>query len=440
MRIAIATEFAAGLSFWERLADEGNEVAVWVKPKEGKDAGNGIVEKAGTWDALLHWAKTGALSGMGALVLFDSSGMGDLAEEARRWGLPVLGGGKFMDRLEKDRAFGFEVAQQAGAKIPPHERFDSFAAALAYARKLPSQVSLFFKSDRYIDADATHGAESRDDLIEYLEHLIWRHGSAGRCILQEKIEGIPISTARWWNGTQWVGPYEGTIEHKKFLNDDVGPSTGCSFNAVWFYETTPRIAELLGWENLAWVFRRNAAPPGLYDINAVATPDGQVYFLEWTPRFGYDSEPTSFRLYPHLTKAMYDIVMGLGGPEPSKELGYSVRLSVPPYPWEKSKKTDLHNCIGTFVSGPTSMWEDDFLGYSLKRTERGLEVAVSDGIVGLAYSQGDSLERAHKAALASAKRIRVPALQYRTDGGAVIAKDAKRLVAAGFALPSSLLQ
>ena len=54
---------------------------------------------------------------------------------ARALGIATVGGGAFCDRLENDRSFGFKVAKDAGALLPPYEEFASFDQARARAAR-----------------------------------------------------------------------------------------------------------------------------------------------------------------------------------------------------------------------------------------------------------------------------------------------------------------
>jgi phosphoribosylamine-glycine ligase len=432
LKIAIASGFACALSWWARLQDEGHDVAVWIEPQSHKSVGEGLVPKMtrGEFDAF-----------KGDLVLFDSSGLGDLADAVRKRGLPVVGGGAFMDRLEKDRSFGQKIAEEAGCTLPPFEEFESFTAALERAREL-GDLAIFFKSDRYLDSDATHGADSGAEMVEYLEGLIDRYGGHGRCIIQQKIDGVPLSTARWWNGMDWVGPYEATYENKKFMNDDVGPSTGCSFNVVWFYDGLPAVAKGIGWEQLTPAFRKHSAPPGLYDINVIVAEDGTVYFLEWTPRLGYDSEMTSALLLPDLGRHLAAVATGHDVPDPSDDMAYAVRLSIPPYPWEHGKKQDKGGCDGIVLRGHDGLWDGGFVAYCVRESKKfkgALEVAGPEGIVGLAAAVGADLEDLHEDAIDVAKALRIPGLSYRTDGAKDIQDQAAKLAEAGFEVHPGML-
>ena len=432
MRIAVATAFSCGLSWWARLQDEGHEVGVWIEPQSHKTVGDGIVPKL-TREEIERFD--------GDLVLFDSSKLGDLADHVRKRGIPTVGGGSFMDKLEDDRVFGFKIAADAGCALPPYEEFASFTDALARAREL-GDLAMYFKSDRYLDSDATHGADSGPEMAEYLEEIIERYGGHGACILQQKIDGVPLSTARWWNGMDWVGPYQATYEDKKFMNDGVGPSTGCSFNVVWFYEGEPEIVRQLHWPDLTQPFRAHRAPPGLYDINAIVAPDGKAYFLEWTPRLGYDSEPTSALLLPDLGRHLHAVATGHDPEEPSDDLAYTVRLSVPPYPWEHGKKDDKGGADGLIIRDHDGLWDGHFVAYCVRagKREGTLEAAGPEGIIGLTAAVGSSLEEAHEDAMDFAKdTLRVAGLQYRTDGAKHIKEKAEELIDAGYDVHPGLL-
>lgn len=443
MKVAIASSFACGLSFWMRLQSEGTGVCVWINDDEQKQVGDGLVPKVSTWAKLFAWAKENALRNELTIVLFDSSGMGEQADEARKWGLHVVGGGKFCDKLEKDRSFGFEIAKAAGATLPEYVDFKSFAAARTWAEGLPEEQAVYWKSDRFLESDATKGVTGGSKLREYLDSVIRRFGPRGECMVQEKIEGVPLSTARWWNGKAFVGPYELTLEHKKCWNEDIGPATGCAFNAVWFEDDEPNSAEKLGFSKLSQTFVKEAAPPGIYDMNALVGEDGDAYFLEWTPRFGYDSEPTSLCLWASVSHLLYALATGTELPDWSSSVAYSLRLTIPPYPWEHGKREYKHGSLGVELRGidPTDFVGGNFLPYEIGLDgESGLHVASPEGIVGLAIHVGDTLSALNADALETAKSLDIAGLQYRTDGDKAISKDAEAMLKSGFYCPPGLME
>lgn len=236
MRFAIVDAFGCALSFAARLKDEGHEVKLYHDKGKGRErsdmhahVGEGLVDLEPDYDRLIEWVE----DSLESLVLFAGSGLGVKADELRDRGIIVVGGGTFCDRLENDRLFGQEIAQEAGAQIPPYEEFSSLASVKRRAKTLDREI--YFKTSRYIGADASRGCDNGEELARYIEELQEqgvRDATAG--MLQDKIEGVAYSVGRWWNGRAFVGPYESTIELKAFGNDDFGPSTGCSANVLWF--------------------------------------------------------------------------------------------------------------------------------------------------------------------------------------------------------------
>lgn len=444
MRIAIASSFGTAVAIWKRLADEGNDVLVWIgETKQDSPAmltshrkvGRGIVGRTDSWNTLLDWAKEGSRTGVPTLMVFDSSGLGKLADEARKAGIHVLGGGSFCDRLEFDRTFGKKIAQEAGCHIPASQQFASLDETISFARtSLDGPV--YFKTDTYIKADATKGCDDAEELVEYLEDLKREARPNTKNILEEKIEGPALSTGRWWNGRTWIGPYAGDWEKKKFMADEIGPSTGCSLNAVWLYEDEdPLIARALCWDALAPAFVKHEAPPGFYDINAVLK-GGKAYFLEWCGRFGYDSEVLGLcTLYDDLGAYLWQVATGQGdGGGLRDELALSIRVTVPPYPSEAVERDHKASCVGVSVKGDVGdLWSGGFIGCELQHDESGLTVAAAEGIVGLSAARGYSLEELGETTLEFAKKnLRVAGLQFRPDAAEVVASDTKKALHEGF--------
>ncbi|MGH7748112.1 MAG: hypothetical protein ACREQ5_25640, partial [Candidatus Dormibacteria bacterium] len=242
------------------------------------------------------------------------------------------------------------------------------------------------------------------------------------------IEGVALSTAAWFNGEKFLTPIEGTIEHKKFLNDDLGPATGCSLNVVWFYEDYPEIAKELHFKALESFLRASRAIPGLYDINSLVGKDGNVYFLEFTPRFGYDSEPSAQQLLlMDLGDFWYYLTAGMlpESPFDTSRTAYSVRLTVPPYPTEEGLKLEgKGSSVGTGILGISSLWEKNFVAYGIRESKQGLEVATPSGLVGLGIATGISIKEQHEEVMKYLKStLQIPNIQYRTDGFDTITKD-----------------
>jgi phosphoribosylamine--glycine ligase len=439
MRFAIVDPFGCGLSFAARLRDEGHDVKLYIDKGKGRERsdthahiGEGIVDVEPDFELLAEWAG----ETIDSIALFTGSGLGDKAEALRERGLIVVGGGTFCDRLENDRLFGFEIAEEAGSALPPYEEFSSLADVKKRAKTLDREI--FFKTNRFIGADASRGCDTGDELVRYIDELRDQGVpdlTAG--ILQDKIDGVALSIARWWNGRAWVGPYELTIELKGYGNDDFGPSTGCSLNALWFADESGA-AEIF--DALGVRFREENAPPGIYDINFIVDDDGKYWFLEHTPRFGYDAEPISTRLIDDLGSWLRFVGMGIDGAVFSRDLAYAVRLSVQPYPWEHAHWADKKTCVGVRVNGTDGLWAENFVAYQVRQVPHGLEVASPEGIIGLSAAVGDRLSSLHDEAIEFADQLDCSGIFCRTDGAVKLKEIAERLKKAGVVIHEGMLK
>ncbi len=463
----IVSEFGCGVGLWKHLVSLGHSVTVHIGCKNGgpkicsRFVGDGIVDKIDSWAKFRDEALEFHRNVGDTYAIFDSSGeedTGRYAEELRAHGVPTLCSGKFAERIERERDFSMEMMKLNGTDVPEYQMFHTISETIQHVWHnrhkglvLNGKVheKLYFKSNAFMGCDATRSCDTPEDLIRFLRNL--RKNSADKRVnmLQEMVDGPAISTGRWWNGKAWVGPYLGTIEKKKTFADDIGPSTGCSLNAVWFYpEAEPAIAKALKWEKLASTFLKYEAPPGWYDINAILK-DGRAWFLEWTPRFGWDSEATSLPLlYENLADWFKYIATGVavGRLGLSNQIAYAVRLGVPPYPWEHAERDAKGTAVGVAVWGKPLQklsGETGFIAFELKKSgfAKEYEVAAPSGIVGLACATGPKMSELHKKVMETIKEIKTSsALVYRSDGDEAVCEMAENSAAEGFPLHPGLSQ
>jgi phosphoribosylamine--glycine ligase len=432
MYYAIYSKMGDGMSWWKRLQDEGHTVLVYIHDQPMQRIGEGIVPKTNNQAQWLAWGKLHK-----AVFFFDLSGCGEMADQLRKGGHLVVGGCKFFDKLEKERAWSEELHKSIGILAPETKEFKTIGDAMKFAQTKGDDKVWVFKSNKFLDASSTYMSQDSGDLVRYLTYVRNRWGDNISNILQEKLDGIAFSTARWWNGRSFVGPFEATVEHKKFMDGDVGPATGCSFNCIWFYRNEfPDIARQLHWDKLDDVFRKYEAAPGLYDINALISKDDNMpYFLESTPRCGYDSEPTSQKGISDLGKLLYNLATAQPVDDLFDRTRYfdSIRLSVEPYPWEFSNDPKK-SCLDTPVWGNDGLWEGHFIGYALRQDPKlGLVLADPLGCIGLSSAAGKDPLSPFKTCYAFVKdKLQVPNLQYRTDAEKCVQADLKQVSALGY--------
>lgn len=440
MRIAYHSEEMATLSWARRLVDEGHDVLVYNPTDKGtrldqqRHIGTGIVPLARSRE---EWMSHG-MADPTTLWFFDCTDRGELADRLRRTGRRVVGAGSFMDRLENDRGFGTAFAKRCGITCPPERTFTKISSAIAWLKTNPQQESgdggWAWKPNQHLGCDCTVVAKNAEECIAELTSIARSKGDTHTGIVQERIPGVAMSTNWWWNGNAFVGPALGTLEKKKLMNDDVGPSTGCALNLVWMYTGYPKAALALQFERVGDAFRRVHAPPGLYDINAVFNRRG-AWFLEWTPRLGIDSELASQRGITKLGAFLERLATGGDVTDlmDSNRNYLSIRLSVPPYPGD-DLKLDKSPSMGVPVRGIDGLWDKHFVAVGIAKGSDGYEVADPNGFVGVALASGDYLKAMSREVLHFCKKLQIRGLQYRTDAADAIGEDLDFLSKTGWSI------
>lgn len=114
MKFRLISKYGEGLPLLQIISNEGFKVDVWLKD------GQTDLPKAQAWNTSL--AKD-------TIILFDYCGAGKIADTLRKSGFAVYGAGTLNDTIEYG-AFGIQMANLAGMKIPQEKRFKTFNEAL----------------------------------------------------------------------------------------------------------------------------------------------------------------------------------------------------------------------------------------------------------------------------------------------------------------------
>jgi phosphoribosylamine-glycine ligase len=400
LKILLTSATGYGAWFLLRLMDEGHDCDYYLMDKNYVNVLSGIVPYP-----LLKKPDFSLYD----LIIFDLTGQPKLAEEALKV-IPVLGDSNLHSQLEDDRLFGIEVMEEVGINVPPYEVFSDISEAKRYIKK--SGKKYVFKPFGGQDQDtaSTYVSSSADDLLNYLDKLSSTTGGVD-FLLQEIVEGTEVSVEGYFNGEDFFF-INATLEEKKFMNDRKGPNTGCSGNLVWAFQREPRIfTQGLG-KMRDWLAASGFR--GMIDLNTIATA-GELYGLEWTPRFGYDASATIFSLYNgDLGQFFFDIASG-DCPRIEEQTGMfaaAVRISIPPYPTELRGK----HPEGVPIQGLEEEDAKDYFLYDVMLDEHEeLVTAGASGFICCPIGKGNSIEEAFAVVKERVKKLKIPDAQYRTD-------------------------
>jgi phosphoribosylamine---glycine ligase len=412
MKFVMISKCGEGAGLLHRIALEGNDVSLFVSEEEYRSVWTGILPQV-----------TKIPAEKDAVYIFDSSGMGTIAEYLLSSGHKVFGASAFADELENDRSFGFGIMREAGILIPNYQWFDrgQFNKARQYIKQSKAD-KLVFKPCGDLPSNLTYVASDNEDLLLFMDYTEKHFGKEiDEFIIQDFVEGILVSSELWFDGQKASG-FNQTVELKKLMNDDLGPSTGCSANTVWPCEEDNYIIEN-GVLKLTQILKREKYV-GPIDLNAIIDKNLDIYGLEFTPRFGLDAMPVLMRMLSEdAGKVIHSYASGAGSLDFDVSYGSGVRLSIPPYPVEPKSLKDIKGISSSNV--PVRIPEryiPDVYFYEVMMKDEQLVHSEGTGVILVALGTGDSVKESLKVPYEVLEAVKIPNKQYRTDCAEVLNK------------------
>ncbi len=400
MKFLLVSDDGAGCGLALRIAEEGNDISVAIRDAVGLHVCDGLVRKIEDYKFMPD---------PDTVVIFDSTGMGWLADLLMKLGHPVCCASLLMDRLENDRRFAFQIIRKLGMKQPNSWFFNDWESAKEFLAGDGAKLRLVFKpcgeSSGNIPSYVSADAEDLSAMLGYYEREL---PAQVDFMLQEFVEGVEVDTALWFSHGKPLLPCDRTLETKHLMDGDRGPSGGCSGN-IMYSCGWDRIARAQLEKFLPWAKSENYT--GILQVNSIATAD-EVYVLELTPRLGYDSEPTVFNelLDGEVGKFFSDLAHGQAENIPLKPgFAAGVRLTISPWP-----STRIHAPSGIPVRGVKDF--SHFYPYDIERAPDGnLYSMGACGMIGVATGLADSIPDAMTKAYEVAGSVILPDVQYRGD-------------------------
>lgn len=414
------TEDFSGASLCMRLAKEGNEVRAHVGNSAYAQTLDGWVDKIATLEAGLEWA------GRSGLIVCDDNGFGPLQDRLRKDGFSVVGGSAGGDRLEDDREHAQKIFAAHGLKSISTHSFDSAEKAAEFVERNGGEWVV--KHNGHSDKISCYVGRLSDgrDVIDLLRNAA-RHeaGKPSHYALQKRVRGVEIGVARYFNGSDWVGPIELNIEHKKLFPGDLGPKTAEMGTLLWYTD-----------DNNNRLFREVLSPlkpylqeigfHGDFDINCMVNEEG-AWPMEATTRFGYPAVHAQMALHEtpwgEFLKAVAD-----GKPCNLRwRDGYAVvvLVAVPPFPFCPKNCDCALDPRGMAIHFQKPQTPDDwphihFEGVAKETDSTGAEhyrLVDHTGYAMHITGHGPTVEAARSATYNRISNIVIPRAYYRSDIG-----------------------
>jgi len=402
VKVLMISKQGDGLGVADRLTQEGHDVRVWTSnPKYAKDL-QGIVSRIDTWRPSITWAD---------FILADMVGFAHIQPVASRYGKPSLSLNAATEVLELDRLRALRTARAVGMRTPESWAYDNLTDARNARPDFPKMV----KPSGNQGPEETRKVETRAQYDWALSQFKMDQG----LLLQEVVDGIEISTEGWFNGSDWVTPFNHTFEEKKLMPGETGPGTGCMGNFVISAARDKLVQETLG---LMTPFLSKAGYRGPIDVNCIVKEDA-AYFLEFTARMGYDAiEALATGLREPLGSMLFEVATGIKKEmRLTKDYMVAVRLCAPPYPNAGASKADVplegivpENRKYLFLTG-------------VQRRGPLYVTSGSDGVIGKVTAIGRTPSEARSRAYRTLGNIKGIDLFYRPDIGVRVEKAMRQL-------------
>ena len=425
MRVLFISKEGDGLCVAQRLVLEGNEVDFWCADRRFDKAGIGIVNRVPSWQSAARRAD---------LIIADAVGLARFEPAVRATNKPFLGFSKPLDTIELRRDIGMELFKRAGIEIPETHTWNSAREAAAIVKSQGFDQGWVIKPNG--NQPAAQTGVFTDEAL--LARAISRLPPASNGILQRIVSGVEISTEGWFNGSDWIRPFNHTFEEKRFLAGGLGPNTGCMGNVVinagagdkLTKATIERVSDFL----------RAIKYRGPFDINCIVNAEG-AFALEATSRMGYDAVQA---LFEGLDEPVGDFLFGVAeGSKKSMRLTentmIAVSLSIPPWPNRKIDKDEAgepvlginEQALHHLFLGDLCREGDDYFtagceGKLLTATAIGRVSRGKRAPDGSTYKDDYTYE-ARRRVYRTLDRIKVPSKQYRVDIGERVNGDIAKL-------------
>jgi phosphoribosylamine--glycine ligase len=437
VRLLLIDQESMGLDFALRAKAAGWDVR-WYRFSNGKPIRDGegfgltIVDD---WRGSIPWVGKDGLIWLSGNFRFLQE-----LDRFREFGFNIFGPTAASAALEIKRSAGLEAMRAVGIEVPPYQEFASLEDAEKFARK--SDRAYVFKTlGDEDDKSLSFVADDPAELVGWIQQKIARGMKLkGPCLLQEKIDMLCEVGVSGWMGSDGFLPdrWQFCFEHKKLMNDEIGPNTG-EMGTVTQYSETDKLADemLKPMEPIL----RTLGHRGDFAIGAGIDKSGRAWPFEFTARAGWPCffiQLASHRGDP--ARWMLDALNGRDTLKVSHDVAIGVVLAQPMFPYNKSPPERVE---GNPIAGFDEVWPDIHpVSVMRGRGPQMKDGKVVDGpnyqttgeYVAVATSLGKSIEVARKKVYGVVDHVHFPDMIHRTDIGEKVAKVLPKLHSYGYAL------
>ena len=398
---------------------EHHDVRMFCSKKEGKEHLNGIVKQVNSLQEGLSW-----LGKSGYVLSEDERDVSTI----RRSGYKVLGGNRFLERVENDREFEMRTAQKAGIDIPNFHLIKSIDEGIKFIKSNPDAYALKQMGHAPKEWNYTGKEDDGSDVILQLEWIkqspqFKKVGNVS-FMLQEIVDGLELAVGAFWQYGDWL-QRDGKVileinrEHKKMLNGDLGISCGEMGTVARFTtEDTKLFEQTL--DKLTPILKKECSDVAIsVDCNCgIVEEEDKTYLFEITPRTGYPvAALQEYLLDTEVGEFYINLLDGEDGDVEWKDTwGVVTNIGTGDYPHESISESHPD----TFKNQPVQMIPDEhsipaYLKYD--KEKKIYRVADDYGWCATICFDDKDISKANEKCVEAMEKIIVRSPVYRTDIG-----------------------
>jgi phosphoribosylamine--glycine ligase len=432
--LVIDPDGSNGLDLALRAKTAGHEVKLAIrKTEKNKFVGRGFVEVVDDPRPWLRWSNL--------VVACDNNVYISMLDLHRRDGGHVIAPSVETAQWEINRQLGQSIFRKAGIPVIPSTEFADYDAAIRHVKRSMKRYVSKPTGDGTADKALSYVSSGPDDMVFMLERWKRLQKLKTPFILQEFVPGIEMSAAGWFGPGGWNEGFEEAFEHKKFMNDDLGPATGEQGTVMRYVRQSKLARKVLAplTEHL-----EKAGYVGDIAVNCIIDERGQPWPLEFTTRLGWPAFNLQCALYQgDVAQWLLDLATGMDSRGMLLDrVCVGVVLSIPDYPYSHLTRREV---VGIPLYGATreSLWRHihpcEMQMCEAPVTVDGkvlsvLQPATAGDYVLVMTATAETVRDAALTTYRRLERLKVPnSPMYRTDVGKRLAKQIPLLQKHGYA-------
>jgi phosphoribosylamine--glycine ligase len=433
MKFLLMSRFGDGLDLAIDAKRDGHEVVCWIQDTKRRHViFEGMVKKVDDWKDALGWSDT---------VIFDANGMASEWEIARKK-RPCWGGSAEGEKMEKDRDYAHSLMDKVGMKSLKSDSFKTIEEAIKFvSKKKGLRVCKIVGGEADSEDILISNMESAEDAVAVMQRFAESGKKYDLVEVEDRITGIEVGCAGYFNGKEWIGPIELNWQFKEVAAGRPGSDRGlgplCGESGTCLRYVTQENNFFKKTLGLFTDHLLKSDYHGEFDLGTMTNEEG-IWPIEFTPRFGF---PDMF-IRRALSSSSQVELFAAGARQEIPEFktlpGWAIGflIMIPGFPHQDSVKK---HSAGYPVIG----YDEKNINMHMQEVtkgKRGIEVADGCGYLAVVSGRGDTIESAQRNAYwqyheANPKRLEIPKSWVRADIGDRVLSQMDDIIELGIMTP-----